>query len=135
MNIWCKPLVSVQMPTDQKEKGPLNSKASLGGGGGPKAACPANYYVSGFQLLKRRRRYPSAVYEYLLMPLGSTKPTGPPEIFLTTDKEPETSAGSSRIDSRDGYYFFQAEVDLTPANGGFDRFLLGWIRFPAKPSP
>jgi hypothetical protein len=133
LNIWCKPLVKVdQMPTDLTEKEIIPySKAPTNNGGGIKAACPDNYYVSGFQLFVDNdpsHQRSTIIWCKPLMPSGGKPPTGPATYELDTQMEPSDNGGSKRIESQDGYYFYQVELGVAQNGDRVGRALSAWTR-------
>jgi hypothetical protein len=133
LNIWCKPLVNVAMPTNLTEIQEIPySKAPTNNGGGLKAECPNNYYVSGFQLLVDNdpsHQRSTLTWCKPLLPPSGTPPAGPPTYELDTQMEPPDNGASKRIESEDGYYFYQAQLLVAPnGNYGAGRALSAWTR-------
>jgi hypothetical protein len=138
LNIWCKPLVKVtQMPTDLTEKEIIPySKAPTVDGGGIKASCPDNYYVSGFQLFVDNdpsHQRSTIMWCKPLLPASGNQPTSPATYQLDTQMEPSDNGGSRRIESQDGYYFYQVELGIAQNGDRIGRALSGWTRPFALP--
>jgi hypothetical protein len=86
------------------EKGPFTTRQPSNDGGGAKAECPANYYISAFQAVKDNDQQRTIQIWCKPFHKVDVKPADPGEKGPYITKEPSSSGGGPKVNCLDDYY-------------------------------